>query len=230
MLLLAWLGILSCQAAEPLILLVAETPGVFIKDASSGFSGPGIDRMRRMAQLAGLDEPRFEWTIAPRALLDTATRPGTCFVGLGRSPEREAQYQWAGPISRAELVLVARPDDNRKLASLAEAREMTLGVIRNSVAARQLQASGMHLEEVADDATNVRKLMARRIDLWAANGYVVAKELQHLPEPHPRVVLRFGLIETYVACHLQLSRDTMAVLRQALATMIREGAFSTVKP
>eukprot|EP01034_Spumella_vulgaris_P005429 gene5429-6928_t len=73
--------------------------------------------LRRLAKHANIGEPLFEQTITARALLDANTRPGTCAVGMGRSPEREAQFLWAGPISRAELVLLARADDTRRFVA-----------------------------------------------------------------------------------------------------------------
>lgn len=236
--LLGALGVLgaasSAQAGEPppsITFLLPETPAVFMRDPSSGsFSGRGIDMLRRLSKHAGLAEPQFEQTVTARALLDASTRPGTCAVGMGRSPEREALFQWAGPISRAELVLLARADDPRGLASLTDARNLSIGVIRNSVAAQLLRTHNLQLEEVADDATNLRKLQAKRIDLWAANAFVAKEEMRNALPPPPRPVLSFGLIETFIACHPQLDEALMSSIRQAVATLTREGAFSTIKP
>ncbi len=225
---------LSQQAAEAqprITFLLPETPAVFVRDPATGsFSGRGIAMLNRLAKHAGLAEPQFEQTVTARALLDASTRPGTCAVGMGRSPDREALFQWAGPISRAELVLLARADDPRSLTSLTDVRNLTIGVIRNSVAAQQLRTHNLQLEEVADDATNLRKLQAKRIDLWAANAFVAKEELRNAVPPPPRTVLSFGLIETFIACHPQLDEALMSSIRQAVATLTREGAFSTIKP
>lgn len=225
---------LASQVAEAqarITFLLPETPAVFVRDPVTGsFSGRGIAMLNRLAKHAGLAEPQFEQTVTARALLDASTRPGTCAVGMGRSPEREAMFLWAGPISRAELVLLARADDPRSLTSLSDARNLTIGVIRNSVAAQQLRNQNLQLEEVADDATNMRKLQAKRIDLWAANAFVAKEEMRNAVAPAPKTVLSFGLIETFIACNPQLDDALMASIRQAVATLTREGAFSTIKP
>jgi len=189
-----------------------------------------VDMLRRLARHAGMAEPQFEQTVTARALLDASTRPGTCAVGMGRSPEREAQFLWAGPISRAELVLLARADDKRLFDSLDDARNLSIGAIRNSVAAVRLRAQNLQVEEVSDDATNLRKLQAQRIDLWAANAFVAREEMRNAVPPLPKVVLSFGLIENFIACHPQMDPGLFAAIRQAVAMLTREGVFSTVKP
>lgn len=233
---LPWLLVLAgpARAADgpsPVTFPLPETPAVFVRDPVTGaFSGRGIDMLRRLARHAGLPEPQFEHTVTARALLDANTRPGTCAVGMGRSPEREAQFLWAGPISRSELVLLARSDDTRQIATLEDARSLTIGVVRNSVAAQRLRGLNMQVEEVGDDATNLRKLQARRIDLWAANGFVVREELRQAKAPLPEVRLSFGVIETFIACNPQMDEAVFASIRRAVATLTREGAFSTIKP
>ncbi|MEH0164975.1 substrate-binding periplasmic protein [Roseateles microcysteis] len=222
---------LAAEGPARITFLLPETPAVFVRDPATGvFSGRGIDMLRRLAKHANIGEPLFEQTITARALLDANTRAGTCAVGMGRSPEREAQFLWAGPISRAELVLLARADDTRRFASLEDARNLTIGAIRNSVVAQRLRAQNLQVEEVADDATNLRKLQAQRIDVWAANGFVAREELRNAIAPPPKVVLSFGLIETFIACNPQMDEALFAAIRQAVATLTREGAFSTVKP
>lgn len=225
------LPVLAADTPPRVTFLTPETPAVFMRDPVTGvFSGRGIDMLRRLAKHAGMAEPQFEQTVTARALLDAGTRPGTCAVGMGRSPEREAQFLWAGPISRAELVMLARADDKRRIASLEDTRNLTIGAIRNSVAAVRLRALNLQVEEAGDDATNLRKLQAQRIDLWAANGFVAREQLRNATAPVPKVVLSWGLIETFIACNPQMDEALFAAIRQAVVTLTREGAFSTIKP
>jgi len=106
-----------------------------------------------------------------------------------RTPEREHQYRWVGPISpRRILVYRLRHRTDVRPASLKQLNGLRLGVSRDSAAARQLLADGLRpeqeLELGLDDATNLRKLLAGRMDLIVMLDWAAAWHLRELKLPY----------------------------------------------
>lgn len=222
-------GLPGAARAETLTLLVMEVPGLFnAAGRGRAVEGRGVELFSRLAREAGV-QASFELTVTARAMLDAASRERSCVVGLARTPERVARFKWAGPISRSRLVLLARADDARRWSTLAELVGLRIAAIRHSVVAAQLREAGVAVDEVADDATALRMLLAQRIDLWAAHEMVMRYETRQLGEQAPRIALDVGVLETYLACHPQTSDALMARLQAAVALLTREGAFTTLK-
>ncbi len=139
-----------------------------------GFS---VELLRKMAAAAGLP---LELQVLPwqRAMQMAETQPTSVLFSLTRTPEREAQFQWVGPIA-PRRVLIYRLAKRRDLSltQLNELGQRRIGVVRDSAADILLQAAGLkpgiELEHGLDDATNVRKLLASRMEFvvlldWAA--------------------------------------------------------------
>ncbi|MFY8119693.1 MAG: substrate-binding periplasmic protein [Roseateles sp.] len=138
-----------------------------------GFS---VELARLICAEAGLslDVQVMPWV---RAMQSAAQQPASLLFSLTRTPERESQFQWVGPISprRVMVYRLSRRQDLQP-ASLKELKNLRIGVVRDSAAARLLQAEGLgedQLELGLDDATNLRKLLVGRMDLivlldWAA--------------------------------------------------------------
>ncbi|MDR7271073.1 polar amino acid transport system substrate-binding protein [Pelomonas saccharophila] len=139
-----------------------------------GFS---VELLKRMAAGASL---RLELQVLPwqRAMQVAETSPLSVLFSLTRTPEREAQFQWVGPIApRRVLIYRLAKRTELSLPQLSELGERRIGVVRDSAADRLLQAAGLRpgveLEHGLDDATNVRKLLASRMEFvvlldWAA--------------------------------------------------------------
>ncbi|MCV2357534.1 transporter substrate-binding domain-containing protein [Paucibacter sp. TC2R-5] len=146
----------------------------------SGASGPAgfsVDLLRMMAGEAGLglDVQVQPWI---RAMRSAAESKHSVLFSLARLPEREALFQWVGPISERRIVIyrLARRTDIH-FTGLQQLQGLKIGVVRESAAAKRLLAMGLtpeaEIEWAQDDASNLRKLLAGRMDLlvmldWAA--------------------------------------------------------------
>ncbi|MET0519505.1 MAG: transporter substrate-binding domain-containing protein [Burkholderiaceae bacterium] len=150
-----------------------------------GFSS---ELLRLMAADAGLPLA-IEVLPWQRAVQRAAQQAGSVLFSLTRMPERETQYQWVGPISARRIMVyrLSRRDDVRP-ASLQQLGGLRVGVVRDSAAARQLQAElarpADELEWAVDDATNLRKLLAGRMELLAMLDWAAAWHLRQLRLPY----------------------------------------------
>lgn len=153
--------------------------------AAQGFS---VDLLRLMATAAGrpLEMQVMPWQ---RTVQMAEATPDSVLFSLTRTPEREAQFQWVGPIAQRRILIyrLASRDDLR-LSQLADLGAMKIGVVRDSAADRQLQASGLkpgvQLEHGLDDATNVRKLLAGRMEFVVLLDWAASWNLRQMKLPY----------------------------------------------
>lgn len=154
----------------------------------TGPQGFSVELLRLMAAAARLPLSLqvLPWT---RAVQMAEAEPAGVLFSLTRTPEREAQFQWVGPIARRRILiykLASRTD--LRLAQLGELGEMRIGVARDSAADRQLQAAGLkpglQLEHGLDDATNVRKLLAGRMEFVVLLDWAAAWNMRQLKLPY----------------------------------------------
>lgn len=155
------------------------------KGQAQGFS---TELLKAMAAEAGL-RLRIEVLPWQRSVQEAARRPDSVLFSLTRTPERETQYRWVGPISpRRILVYRLSQRADAHPASLKQLNGLRLGVARDSASAKQLIADGLRpeveLELGLDDATNLRKLLAGRMDLIVLLDWAAAWHLRELKLPY----------------------------------------------
>lgn len=155
------------------------------KGRPQGFS---VELLRLMAAGAGL---ALQLQVLPwqRAMQQAEGQAASVLFSLTRTPEREPQFQWVGPIAQRRILiyrLASRPD--LKLAQLGDLGDGRIGVVRESAADRQLQAAGLkpgvQLEQGLDDATNLRKLLAGRMEYITLLDWAAAWNLRQLKLPY----------------------------------------------
>lgn len=154
----------------------------------SGPQGFSVELLRQMATVAGLP---LSLQVLPwmRAVQMAEAEPASVLFSLTRTTEREAQFQWVGPIAQRRILiykLASRRDLH--LAQLSELGAMRIGVARDSATDRALQAAGLkpgeQLELGLDDATNVRKLLAGRMEFVALLDWAAAWNMRQLKKPY----------------------------------------------
>jgi polar amino acid transport system substrate-binding protein len=175
-------------AAAPALIGFTENLAPLNYQDEQGPQGFSVELLRLMAARAGLP---LEVQVLPwlRAMQMAEAQPGSLLFSLTRTPEREAQFQWVGPIAQRRILiykLASRTDLH--LSQLSDLGVLKIGVVRDSAADRQLQAAGLkpgtQLEHGLDDATNVRKLMAGRMEFVALLDWAAAWNMRQLKLPY----------------------------------------------
>ncbi len=162
----------------------------YLEDGQAqGFS---CELLRLVAAEAGLPL-RIEVLPWQRAVQEAARQREGLLFSLTRLPEREAQYQWVGPISQRRILIYRlKGRGDVQPASLAQLGAQRIGVARDSAAAMQLQAAGLNpdtnLELGLDDVHNLRKLLAGRMELIVLLDWAAAWHLRRLQLPPDTLV------------------------------------------
>ncbi|WP_431264494.1 substrate-binding periplasmic protein [Roseateles chitinivorans] len=172
-----------------------------------------------------------------RSVQEAGRRADSVLFSLTRTPERETQYRWVGPISpRRILVYRLSHRADVRPPSLKQLGGLRMGVTRDSAAARQLIAEGLRpeveLELAIDDATNLRKLLAGRMDLIVMLDWAAAWHLRELKLPYATLtpVLPMDVDKSY---WYGLPADSDPALARRLQTALdrirRDGRYERLR-
>lgn len=158
----------SLARAEPLrVVLEVSPPHQVVQNGK--VSGLTTAVVELLLQKAGL-QPRYEVYPWARAYRTALTTPDVLIYNMARTPAREAQFEWIGPVAVYRLGLLklsSRQDIH--LSSLVDLPRYTVGAQRDDFSAEWLrdvaQQPAAQLALHADVIETWRMLVNGRIDL-----------------------------------------------------------------
>jgi polar amino acid transport system substrate-binding protein len=223
---------LGCAASQaqpvPRLVLTTESAAPHSMLEGKRVVGIGADTVREIMVRAHIDHTVeiLPWKRAYTAALE---HHDTCVFSTTRTPEREALFKWVGPIGEADWVLMARADRKIHLDSLDDARRYRIGTYNGDARDLYLRARGFDVDPAPNDLLNPRKLMANRIDLWAASirrGSVALERMGYAGKIVP--VLVFNKIRVYLACNRAVPDELRARMSTALESMEHDGSLQRI--
>jgi polar amino acid transport system substrate-binding protein len=198
---------------------------------AGGIGGVCAEVVQAMAQLLGV-APQVTLMPWARAFERAQKDENTGLFCTARTPEREALFQWVGPLLAVEAAFYARRDSGQRLASLDEARTAsTILVVRSFFTHQFLQAQGFaNLHSVSRPEDMLRMLMNDRAPLMFANKLTVpelaAQQGVPLADLVPlRSVLR---VDEYLAFSPRTPPQVVARWAAALAMLKRDGTLGRI--
>jgi polar amino acid transport system substrate-binding protein len=223
---------LGCAASQaqpaPRLYLTTEAGAPHSMLEGRRVVGIGADTVREIMVRAHIDHT-IELLPWKRAYTAALQRQDTCVFSTTRTPEREALFKWVGPIGEADWVLMGRADRKLHLDSLDDARRYRIGTYNGDARDLYLRARGFDVDSAPNDVLNPRKLMADRIDLWAASlrrGSVALERMGYADKIVP--VLVFNTIRVYLACNRAIPDELTARMSAALETMEHDGSLQRI--
>ena len=162
-----------------------------------------------------------------RAYAQAVREADTCIFSTTRTPEREAQFRWIGPLTEAEWVLYGLVSRHFSLRNLDDARGLVIGTVLGDARDEYLRAHGLEVAPVTQEWLNPQKLLLNRIDLWAVSMAVgsrpfAGKAWEGKVEP----LLTFNRVQTYLACNRHLPEAQAAAMQRAATAMRRDGSMA----
>jgi polar amino acid transport system substrate-binding protein len=228
-----WLGALAlsavaaaCPAAD-LHAFTEPLPPLNYEDSGEvrGFS---TDLLRMMLQRAGLSGS-FEVLPWPRAVQMAAGDTHSVLYTLTRTPARETQYRWVGPIAKRRILLFRLADRPEvQVRSLDDLRRIHTAVARESATAKQLAELGYSpfLDVASNDEASMRMLIAGRVDAVAMLDFAAAWQSQRqgpgFKALQPLITLD-DQHEYYYGLHKDAPDTLVQALQRALDSLRREG-------
>lgn len=201
-------------------------------------SGYAVEVVKEIARRNG-DTVTFHFLPWTRCWQLAQQRPGSLIFTVSRRDTTRGGFAWVGAIAESTVALwqLASRRDIR-LQRIDDARAWQIGVVRDDFKTRYLLAHGFldktQLQYGVDDLTNLRKLLAGRLDLIAANS---SESLIHLARSNglnpSRLKMALPLPELSSGLGLAFApgTDTTQVRRytRTLQTLEREGFLDQQK-
>ncbi len=217
----------QAQRAPRLYLTTEAAPPYSVREGEQ-VVGIGADTVREIMVRARIDHS-IEMLPWKRAYTAALTRRDACVFSTTRTPEREARFKWIGPIGEADWVLMGRADRKLRLDSLEDARRYRIGTYNGDARDQFLRQRGFDVDPAPSDVMNPRKLMANRIDLWAASirrGSVALDRMGYTGKIVP--VLVFNRIRVYLACNRGVPDALTERMHAAFESMQRDGTVERI--
>ena len=186
------------------------------------------------ALLAQLNLPdRIQEVPLARGLLMVQQQDDVVFFNLDRTAEREALMQWVGPISVDADALFERTSAPTGIASLDDARERSVCVLRGNVHDRMLAARHFTRLVQANSYPQCFQLLAAgRVQLVASAVDTVPEKLAAAriePSEVRQTPVQLMTTEGYIVMSRNISANDVARWRQALDQLKATGRFRDLR-
>jgi len=218
----------AAPAADMLFITTEHSPPASMLDGDT-VVGRETEKIREMLVRS---EIPHQISLLPwkRAYMLAQQQERNCVYSTTRTPEREKLFKWVGPTYETEWLLLGRADRKLTLRTLDDARPLRIGTYLGDARDEYLRERGFLVEPAQNDASNPKKLLLNRIDLWAVGMRTGSQSLQQFKLP-PEIVplLTFNHVQVYLACNLNVPDALIARMNAALATMRRDGSLARVE-
>lgn len=214
--------------AEVLRIVAGMIPG-FCEAKDKGVSGVSCVLVAEMARRVGYNKPI---DLMPQARsIETARIGPMVLLPLGRNDSRETYFQWHIKLLEDDVVLVARHDSAVDISSLQAVRDKPVGGLRGGMAFDIAEREGLtHLEAVAEERLNARKLAIGRISAWVGvwNTIKRAQASENLPVSALRRGAVLRRAEIHLAASVDVPVEELARWKAALDAMKADGTYRRI--
>lgn len=160
------------------------------------------------------------------------TQPYTALFSTVRTPERESQFYWVGPLFTVHFGFYARKSANLVLLSLEDAKRVgAIGTYKYDVKEQILINKGFkNLDSSKSPVSNLKKLMSGRVDLWLFDNLgVVEVARQTGVDPNElELVLPFESHQSYMAVSRSTPESVVTDLQITFVKMVADGTFEKI--
>jgi polar amino acid transport system substrate-binding protein len=159
-------------------------------------------------------------------------RPNVALFSTTRTPEREHQFHWVGPLFTVHFGFYARKGSGLQLDSLDDARRLgSIATYKDDVKEQILKSLGFtNLDSSKSPVSNLKKLISGRVDLWLFDNLGmpdVARQAGIDPDAL-ELALPFRSYQSYIAISRGTPQAVVDQWRDALAAMVKDGSFYTI--
>jgi polar amino acid transport system substrate-binding protein len=225
----------TCARASELTVVTEDLPPLNYTEQGH-LTGLSTDILTAVLEAAGI---KASFSLLPwaRAYQSALSEPNTLLYTTTRTPEREAVFDWIGPISPRQIsVFKLRERKDIQLKSLDDIKNYKLGVVREMASTRSLQERALALKDNFDFAptaeSNFKKLFLGRVDLVVAldwGAYYQTKLLGHQASEIEAVLILDNTHSYYFALNKQSDPALLGKLRFAFDKVKSSGQLDRIK-
>ena len=163
-------------------------------------------------------------------------QPNVMIYSISRTEQREDLFKWVGDIAPVGFYLISRKG-GVGVASLEQAKSYVVGTVRDDVIEQYLIEQGfevgVNIDRTSSHVSNLKKLMAGRIDIIAVSDLTAAYHLRQLgydPEKilGEKVLLEPISVPMFMAFNLATPDETVASYQGALDALKEDGTYQQI--
>lgn len=221
-------------AADTSTLIITEEWPPYNYTEEEKLTGFSVEIVQNMMQVMDKD---YQIQLLPsmRTTRVISTRPRTIMFSLFRTPEREPNYKWIGPLINGAIFPYKKRDNKLKIESLEEMRNVRRIATRHSgLIPNILSAQGFeNLDMTATSSLQVyRKLLVGRADIAISdtdlgvsyNLKLLGAEMAVL-EKIPIIIFKSDL---YIAASKDIADTEIQQWQSALDTLKENGIYDEI--
>jgi polar amino acid transport system substrate-binding protein len=220
------IGLVSAAHGE-LRLLTEEFPPITFTEHGQA-RGMGVEIVQEIQRRQG-SKFLIEFMPWARAFREAKGAGEVALFSMARTPEREKQFKWVGPIVTFYSSLYAPAQDGLRLRSLDDAkRASAVLVVRDWFTAEELKTLGFqNLVNVSDPVIAIKMLLAKRAPLFATERLSMPDILAKagIREDALEIVYSYASSEGYIAFSLDTPDATVKAWTDSLREMKQDGSF-----
>ncbi|MGS2719842.1 substrate-binding periplasmic protein [Paraglaciecola aestuariivivens] len=198
----------------------------FVRDGK--LQGPAVDLLLAASQYLNSPIQRDDILVLPwsRGFKQAIEGPNKVLFSTIRTSEREAKFQWVGPIATESDVLIAAKSRKLVIADPKQMKDYLTGAVRGDVGEEILLSEGVPMRSIVllSHSTNLGKMLAMgRIDLWifGEDGWRESLLASNLNPNDFEVVYRFPAKRYYFALSQDVDKHTVQKLQNAVEKVLQ---------
>ena len=160
------------------------------------------------------------------------SQPNVVLFSTARTHQRETLFHWVGPLYRVRFGFYAKKGSQLQLTSLEDAKKVAaIATYKNDVREQLLISRGFtNLDSSKTPVSNLKKLMAGRVDLWLFSNLGVARVANQIgvDPAELELVLPFKDYYAYIAISQGTSQAVINEWRAVLDELKHEGTFEKI--
>jgi polar amino acid transport system substrate-binding protein len=162
----------------------------------------------------------------------TLLYPKVVLFSAERTPEREALFQWVGPVGKNNAILYAKKGSGLQIKRLEEARNLAaIATTTNWFTEQQLKREGFrNLVSSPDPRDNVRQLMRGDVQLSVFTDITIPEIVREagysLSDLEP--VFTIGRTYFYIALSRDTPREAVDAWQSTLVRLKQDGTFEKI--
>lgn len=150
--------------AQTIRVVTEATAYSFMKEGK--VAGPATEVVELSLKRAGLSDYQINVYPWARSYDMALKEPNVLIYLIARTPAREPQFKWAGEIMKVQYHFYRLKARNFVVRNLQDARNFTIGVMRDDVRHQYLKDKGLtRLVISAQQVDNFRKLLNGQVDM-----------------------------------------------------------------
>jgi polar amino acid transport system substrate-binding protein len=218
-----WTGWLLCLfscgllAKEEITLVTHEYKPYSWVEESGDATGLTVEIANLMFQRANIEK---SWKFMPskRAYSYAKNKPNTCVFPLQRNQEREADFQWVGPIMINRYAFYTLEGSGIRLENLADLKRYKVVSYLGSGLREYLQGFGISTIEALKDEVAATMVSIGRVQVWATDVFSVPYTIEQQENTFDQQFVFFTSISA-MACHQSMSKELIDQLQAELTQL-----------